>query len=251
MLSCMRTKNLESAAFFAWVLAALASPGASRALEPDPFVSGVIERITADSLLAQVEKLVGFGTRRWNQPGGKAAQEYIEDFFAGLHMDEVYAQDFDSGADNVVAVLRGSLRPDVHHVLGAHYDSTGDQGAEGPAPGADDNASGTAAVLESARAFAESGHRPAETIIFVAFTAEEDGLKGSRAFVQAIKDEGKSIADMVCLDVIGYLEPETASDLSVTSSEFPPGVDALIAKLGEVAAAYLPERPFEGGPGCG
>jgi leucyl aminopeptidase len=232
-----------------WVLAgsagwlsAIAWPTGSSAFEPDPLVPDVIERITADSLLAQVEKLVSFGVRRWNQPGGKAAQEYIEDFFAGLGVDEVYAQDFDSGSDNVVAVLRGALRPDVHHVLGAHYDSLG--------PGADDNASGTSAVLEAARAFAESGHRPAETIIFVAFAAEEDGMKGSQAFVQIIKAEGKTVADMVALDVIGYLKPGTATDLSVKTTATALEGGALIATLGEVAAAYLPGRPFEAGPGC-
>lgn len=221
------------------------------AVEPDPQVAAMLDSMTADSLLAHVDTLVEFGTRRSDQPGGREAQAHIEAFFSGLDVDDVYLHDFDGGADNVVAVFHGSARPERLHVIGAHYDSVSRAGSTAPAPGADDNASGTATLLEAARALAESGLRPAETILFVAFAAEEQGRRGSIAFVAELESQGATVVDMICMDVIGYVHPGTEPDLSVSSSSFTPAIDELIAHLGEVAAAYLPEWRYEGGPGCG
>ena len=89
------------------------------------------------------------------------------------------------------------------------------------------------------------------SILFVAFAAEEVGLRGSRAFVADLEAQGATVVDMMCMDVIGYVKPGTVADLSVSSSAFNPEINALISTLGEVAAAYLPEWAFEGGPGCG
>ena len=229
-----------------------AAPGGAGA-GADSRVAAMIEGIVAERLLDQVDALVAFGTRRWDQPGGRLAQDSIIDFFSSLGLDEVYTHDFDAGADNVIGVLRGAIRPERIHVVGAHYDSevAGDNPAA-PAPGADDNASGAAALLEIARAIAGTGVRPAETILFAAFTAEEEGLVGSRAFVADLIKEQAEVADMINLDVIGYLAPGTRLDISVTSDTFTPAVQALVARMAEVAALYLPERPFEVGnpPPC-
>lgn len=221
------------------------------AAEPDPVIESRILDITADSLLEHVEALMALGTRRWDQPGGQAAQAYIEELFGGLNLDDVYLQDFDGGSDNVVGVLHGSRDPEAIHVLGAHYDSAGDAGPTGPAPGADDNASGMAALMETARILGDGQHRPAETVLLVAFSGEEVGRKGSQAFVEHLAAENADVRDMICLDVIGYVEPGTEPDLSVSSIEFPPSILSLIDGVGEVAATYLPEWRFEGGPGCG
>ncbi|MBT3220045.1 MAG: Zn-dependent exopeptidase M28 [Proteobacteria bacterium] len=92
-------------------------------------------------------------------------------------------------------------------VLGAHYDSTGTRGegydpATDPAPGADDDASGVAGVLEVARLFAasESGHQ--YPLRFVLFSAEEEGLLGSKAYVNEYAAEPVRL--MVQFDPIGY-----------------------------------------------
>jgi aminopeptidase YwaD len=113
---------------------------------------------------------------------------------------------------NVLAVLPGSdpaLR-DEAIVIGAHYDHLG-RGDEGSAlgrsgqvhPGADDNASGTAAVLEIAEAFAAERMRPRRSIIFAAFTGEEKGLIGSAAM--AARAGGKRVVGMINLDMVGRM----------------------------------------------
>jgi leucyl aminopeptidase len=230
---------------------ALLLPASAPALEPDPDVAVLLEEITVDRLMVHVDALVALGTRRWDRPEALAAQEYVASTLSGLELDEVFLHDFDSGSDNVVGVLRGADRPDRLHVLGAHYDSISKAGATAPAPGADDNASGTAALLEAARVLSSTGRRPAETIVFVAFSGEEVGRRGSSAYVDALAEAGETVADMVCLDVIGYRKPGTRQDLSVSSSRFTPAINDLVAVLGEVAAAYLPSWAFEGGAGCG
>lgn len=84
---------------------------------------------------------------------------------------------------NVIGVLRGSVRPDSFIVICAHYDHLGQMGRQTTFPGAHDNASGTALVLDLARHFTEAPNRPAYSMVFIAFGAEEAGLIGSKFFV--------------------------------------------------------------------
>jgi carboxypeptidase Q len=84
---------------------------------------------------------------------------------------------------NTIAEIRGSEKPDEFVVLGAHLDSW-DLGT-----GATDNGTGSMIVLEAARALQKSGLKPKRTIRFALFSGEEQGLNGSRAYVEAHRDE--------------------------------------------------------------
>jgi hypothetical protein len=117
-------------------------------------------------------------------------------------------------AQNVVAVLPGS-EPSLRReniVIGAHYDHLGlghygarESSAAGTIhPGADDNASGTAVLIEVARRLAQSPVKPGRTVIFVAFSAEELGLLGSRHFVNNTESVAATRA-MINLDMVGRL----------------------------------------------
>jgi hypothetical protein len=88
-------------------------------------------------------------------------------------------------------------------IVGAHYDSYS-TAASTSAPGADDNASGTAAVMEMARVL--SGYSFDFTIRLIAFSAEEWGLYGSRHYAQAARLAGEQIVGVVNLDMIGYAD---------------------------------------------
>jgi hypothetical protein len=94
---------------------------------------------------------------------------------------------------NVMAVQRGLLNPDRIWVIGTHYDSASN-------PGADDSASGVAGLIEAARVL--SGHNFGDTIMYVAFDREEQGLVGSHAFVDERTTWG--FQGMVQLDMIAY-----------------------------------------------
>ena len=122
----------------------------------------------------------------------------------------------DDKAQNVGAVILGT-DPAVRYeyvVVGAHYDHLGRATTFSPTvstyhfvhPGADDNASGTAAVLELARRFAE--HPTRRSILFVNFSAEELGLIGSQVFVGHLPVPHDSLVTMVNLDMVGRLRDD-------------------------------------------
>ncbi len=104
---------------------------------------------------------------------------------------------------NVVAELPGLATPERVLVVGGHYDSrAGDvSDAEARAPGADDNASGTAVVLELARAFV--GREWPCTLVFIAFSGEEIGLLGARHWAQTAKQGGREVIAMLNNDMVG------------------------------------------------
>jgi aminopeptidase YwaD len=116
-------------------------------------------------------------------------------------------------SQNVVAVLRGSDRAlaGEYIVLGAHFDHLGRSGASALDPdsaeairnGADDNASGTAAVMELARLL--SRHAPRRSVVFVTFSGEELGLLGSQRFVERPPMPMERVVAMLNFDMIGRL----------------------------------------------
>ena len=121
----------------------------------------------------------------------------------------------DVPAHNVVAVIEGSdpVLKDEYIVVGAHYDHLGRGGegslAERPGEihhGADDNASGTAGVLELARVFSAQRSRLKRTLVFIAFSGEEEGLLGSNYYVNhPLTPLDKTIA-MINMDMIGRMK---------------------------------------------
>jgi hypothetical protein len=153
--------------------------------------------------------------------------------------------------DNVVGVLRGadSALKDEVVVIGAHYDHLGfghygtmDRNAEGQIHhGADDNASGTAVMLNLAARFARSRPAPARTLVFVAFTGEELGLYGSRHFVAHPPFPLASMKAMINLDMVGRMKD---NQLSVNSADTAKEFRAMI---GRAAAGLDIEMKATGG----
>lgn len=143
-------------------------------------------------------------------------------------------------ARNVVGVLRGS-DPSLaaeYVIVGAHYDHLG-MGGEGSLDpdraavhnGADDNASGTAAVIEIARGIA-AGPRPARSIVFMAFTGEERGLWGSEHFASEPTIELDRTVAMLNLDMVGRVQEDRVTVYGFASAdEWDPIVDQANASL--------------------
>jgi len=142
---------------------------------------------------------------------------------------------------NVLAVLMGSdprLRREAV-LLGAHMDHLGMPGGV-LHPGADDNASGVAALLEIARAFATSPARPRRTVIFAFWTGEEDGKFGSGHYVRHPLWPLAQTSAYLNLDMIGH--PWTAEELRKLVMEADPGKGA--AFLARVTPADFAEPGF-------
>ena len=161
--------------------------------------------------------------------GKDLAKAYIKKEFesAGLMaMGEDHFQEFPLKmgmvwvkATNVVGMVEGldPLLKNEYIVIGAHYDHMGYEMRKGTKviyPGADDNASGVAAIIELAKHFNKAGNKPKRSLIFIAFDAEESGLLGSKHYVETIDAELRNqIKVMFSFDMVGMLEANKGLDL--------------------------------------
>jgi len=162
------------------------------------------------SLLADVEQRL-----RTKQPQGNENQTVVLPLHTVLITLSTDVVRREVAASNVIGILDGSdptLKNEVI-VIGAHYDHLG-RGGEGSLAshegdihhGADDNASGTAGLLELARIFSEQRPRPRRTLVFIAFSGEEEGLLGSNYYVNhPIMPLANTVA-MINMDMIGRMK---------------------------------------------
>lgn len=134
---------------------------------------------------------------------------------------------------NVVGIIPGAERPGEYLLYGAHWDSNGHNGpdARGDAirNGAVDNATGTAALLEVARAFA-AGKRPARSVVFAAWTAEEKGLLGAEFYAQ------RPLLSLAKTAAVINLDPHVVLPAARNLELIGPGQTELEAMLGRAAA---------------
>jgi len=148
---------------------------------------------------------------------------------------------------SVIARIEGS-GPNRNEVviLGGHIDSISN-GAT--APGADDDASGSLAVLEVFRVLAQSGFKPSRSIEFHGYAAEEVGLRGSQDIAAAYAANKVIVASMMQLDMIGYYKPGTRPAVSITSDFTSSQLNAFVRLLVE-AYSDIPAGVNTCGYGC-
>jgi uncharacterized metal-binding protein len=206
------------------VVAALlvaAACGSALAVETKAGYLAAMESITGDELMEYVERLASndFAGREAGTPGGRAAGDYIAQRLAKLQLrggaaDGGYFQPFAPNYRNVLAWLPGSdpRYADQVVVVGAHYDHVGAgtwRNSRGPTgyihPGADDNGSGIAGLLELAEALARLPAPPKRSILLIAFDAEEKGLFGARHWTAHPTTPLERVAAMINIDMIGRL----------------------------------------------
>ena len=155
---------------------------------------------------------------------------------------------------NVVGVLRGSDPKRAHEtiVIGAHYDHVGLGGRHSAAPertgeihnGADDNASGTAAIIEMAREAASTRSRFPRTLVFVAFAGEEDGLLGSEYYARHAPLPIENTIVMLNLDMVG----RSNGSVDISGLEAAPSLEADLKNAIQGSAPIGVKRE---GPGAG
>jgi hypothetical protein len=187
------------------------------AAAPDLRIQALVARVSPQYLASAIAWMEAFQTRYCLTSNARAAAWAIHDQFR-LYGLEVSMEEFlYNGVPqlNVVATIPGRVSPEHIVVIGAHYDSYSKQAAASSAPGADDNASGTAAVLELARVMA--GQSFDFTVRFVAFGAEETGLNGSRYHATQAHARGERILAMLNLDMIGFVD-RAPEDLDATAN---------------------------------
>ncbi len=166
-------------------------------------VNMVVAEASRNRVYTYENDLYKFDSKYISQPGNDKASQYLFDTYTsfGYSPEKQWftppgRQVYGGKTANVVATLKGTTNPELVYVVSSHYDSV-ERG-----PGADDNTSGTAALLEVARLLAD--HPMPATIMFASFTGEEAGLLGSREFVRQAQENGIKIVGALNNDMLGF-----------------------------------------------
>ena len=214
--------NISSLAFVVFLASAFAF--AQPPTKPDPEIAKMIKEISPRHIEATIRKLVSFGTRNTlssqDNPtrGIGAARDWLFAELQRINVDcgncmTIEKQSFlqpkanripePTTLTNVIATLKGATNPERYYVVSGHYDSmcTSPTDAVCDAPGANDDASGTAAVIELARVM--SKRKFDATIVFMAVPGEEQGLLGAAYYAQQAVEKKMDIEGMFTNDIVG------------------------------------------------
>jgi len=173
----------------------------------------LISELSADQIASTITELSDFYTRYYRSATGVAAAKRIHEryltYAGGASHIQVEFVEHTWAQPSVVARIQGvGNNADEIVVLGGHEDSILNSfwNPAGRAPGADDDASGTATVLEVFRVLTKNGYRGNRTLEFHAYAAEEAGLLGSQDIASRYARAGKKVAAMMQLDMVGYVK---------------------------------------------
>ena len=252
MLDRSNTLDVPAAAFLLFVLVLVAGCGQEAAVPVVPSVQAVADAVSQthyQTYHLDVENMglglyggadydMGYRNRDgWEGPGSLGNQEarlYLRDAFTAMGLSVSVQGSY----LNVVGELTGTTTPENIYIIGAHYDHL-----EGDRPGGDDNASGTAGVLEAARVLSQ--YQFESTIRFIGFNAEEDGLLGSEDYVNNhVIPGGENIVGMINMDLIlrpgSDVDPLAVIDAEVETHTNHAGSVAWAQAYQQAAADYVP-----------
>ncbi len=170
--------------------------------------------ISGDTLMTKVQHLQNYQTRYARAANHTEVAEWIYDQFVNCGFSNTWMQSYQHTnypQNNVIATITGSEFPETYIIVGAHYDSQSlDSDNMVFAPGADDNASGVAGLLEMARVLKTSGFQPRCSIRFIAFSEEEFWASGSETYCNYAIAENQDIKVMICFDMLGSNTPQSS-----------------------------------------
>ena len=213
--------------------------GTQAAVAADPRVAALVAQVSQANIQATTTQLSSYFTRRADSAQVITAKNWLVAQLQAIPGLTVTTSTFDGTlGPNIIATKTGSVHPERLVVLGAHYDSINLSGAALAAPGADDNASGSAGLLETARILATGDFE--NTVRCVWFCAEEFGLIGSQADAAALDAAGAQVRAMLNMDMIAYRQAGDAFDLDLVTSNTDPSLTQFCR---DATATYVPSLP--------
>ncbi|HSN55093.1 MAG TPA: M20/M25/M40 family metallo-hydrolase, partial [Candidatus Sulfomarinibacteraceae bacterium] len=177
-------------------------PWASRRQTPSPLVQEMVDRVDTAFVLGHwsaISESPGWTTRHSRSQGCFDAADAVHGLFSGLGLDTGYQFHTSGYAPNVIGTIAGRTVPEEVAIAIAHLD---DLPSSGLAPGADDNASGTAMVTALAEIM--SGYCFERTVKLIAVTGEEQGLYGSEHYAATAAAANENIVAVLNADMIGW-----------------------------------------------
>ena len=218
----------------------------------DEQVVDILNQIDENQIIGDVEHLTSYVNRRADATHIYNVKDWLVSEYESINVDSVFLHDFEvipfwsttprpfTTAPNVLALKRGKKYPNEYIICGAHYDSfVNAEGDYDPdtlvSPGADDNASGVAGILTTARIL--SNYEFERSIIFASWNAEEFGLCGSHAFAKDCRRDSLNVVAYFNLDMTGYLNPGDNMVIHLLYTT----CDSLLGNfVTEVSHTYLP-----------
>jgi hypothetical protein len=212
-------------------------------ISPDPYVQEMLDQVTSETVLLYDRQLAGelpvfvdgenyTITTRYTYSGTpiQKATHYVGQHLQSLGMNvEYHVWNADTNP-NVIGEIVGRTHPEQIFIIGAHLDAV--QGA----PGADDNASGSVAVLIAADILSQ--YQWDCTLRFAFWTGEEQGLYGSAAYAQRALSRGENIIGYLNLDMIAYNTLGSTPGIDLVYHPSKPSTQALAQLFADVVDAY-------------
>ena len=172
-------------------------------------VDTLLEALSVSNLGDTIDSLASYHNRYYTQQSGADAAIWLKNQWASMasERNDINVELFQHSwiQSSVIATVEGTTNAEEIVIVGGHLDSINQSNpSTGKSPGADDNASGIAVLTESLRTLIATGHKPERTIKFIAYAAEEVGLRGSKAIAQSYKAEGKNVVGVVQFDMSAH-----------------------------------------------
>ncbi|KAF7325616.1 BUB1 N-terminal domain-containing protein [Mycena kentingensis (nom. inval.)] len=212
-------------------------------------VKKILPLLSLDEVKANLEQFTAFRTRYYNSVTGKNSSEWlaerVKEYVTELATAEV------KGMVEVELFEHRWLQASVDDpitVIGAHCDSINHANPFLPAPGADDDGSGTVTILEALRALLESGYVPKSPLEFHFYSAEEGGLLGSQAVVAAYEQAGKQIKGMLHFDMTAWHVEGTEEVVNMLTNDVDPDLTKFLTQVAEryVEVPFVTEKLIPG-----
>lgn len=217
---------------------------ASLAAPSDPTIQPIVDSIDTQRWFDDLSQLATWDRSSYGTDELFAARDWIGARFAEIGL-AVSTEDFtmpgNSGSitrQNIIGTWTGTTHPDEWIVVGAHYDSRNENlHSTTDTPGAEDNASGCAGVIEMARALVPA--QPQRTFVFMCYAGEEQDLYGSSAHVEDLTAQGNlpKVEAVVVMDMIGY----SANSHLDADYESYASLQPYLDRFGAAAATYAPD----------
>jgi hypothetical protein len=221
---------------------------------PDKFIAALVTRVSQTNLQTWVNDLSAFHTRHTKSAYIAQVATWLTGQFSGFGYADVVKHSYSKSGyqlDNVICTKPGIGNTGQVIIVCGHFDCIMEylQDATSRAPGADDNATGIAVILEVARILADV--ELDETVKFVCFSGEEQGFWGSTAYAQYIQDNNINVHRLINLDMVGYPPADGSIVVEYDTGNLVPGNDLESQNFGNTMAQMAADysgTPVQFGP---
>ncbi len=196
---------------------------AAFSITQETLVRQSLDLVNNFNIANQIQELENYGTRYHTTNSARQAVLDLKSKWEGLaagrgDVSVRIVNHTSTNMPSVVMTITGTEKPDEFVIIGGHIDSTARGGNADNAPGADDNASGIATITEAARVLFSMDFKPKRTMEFMAFAAEEVGLRGSKEIAEDYKRRNVNVVSYMQLDMTNY--KGSTNDIYVSTDSY-------------------------------